>query len=478
MEKILHYINGQFVTPSSGDYLDVYAPAEGTVYAQLAKAQSTEVEMAVNAAKRAFPAWSMASIQERSSILIRLADLIEQNLVRLAQAETKDTGKPITTSRTVDIPRAAANFRFFASAIVNQSTEAHIQEASAVNYTRRVPIGVVGCISPWNLPLYLFTWKIAPALAMGNCVIGKPSELTPYTASILCELATDAGIPPGVLNVLHGLGAETGQMIIEHPDVKAVSFTGGTATGRIINKTVSGNFKKVSLELGGKNPTIIFDDCDLDRHLSEIVRSSFANQGQICLCGSRLLVHSSIYDEFKERYVNAVKSIRKGNPYEDSTSFGAVISQDHLQKIQSFVQSALDEGGVLLTGGKAYQPEELLGYFYEPTVIEGLGSDCQINQQEVFGPVITLQTFDTDEEAIAIANDVKYGLACSIWTKDVDRVFRVSHQMQTGIVWVNCWMHRDLRTPFGGMKESGVGREGGNEALRFFSEPQNICIKL
>jgi aminomuconate-semialdehyde/2-hydroxymuconate-6-semialdehyde dehydrogenase len=478
MKQFDHYINGSYAAPIQGEYLDDYSPAEGIVYARVANGGKKDLDEAIAAAKKAFPAWSQESIQERSAVLSKLADLIEVNLERLAEVETKDTGKPISVSRTVDIPRAAANFRFFASAIINYSTEANIQEGQAVNYTRRSPLGIVGCISPWNLPLYLFTWKIAPALAMGNCVIGKPSEITPHTATLLGELATEAGLPAGVLNILHGNGADIGQLIVEHPEIKAISFTGGTATGRLINQTAARDFKKVSLELGGKNPTLVFDDCDLDKYLPEIVRSSFANQGQICLCGSRLLIQESIYDAFKERFVAEVKKINVGDPTLESTTFGAVISADHLKKIENFVESAKKDGGQVLAGGQPAIVEGLNGYFYQPTVMEGLGPECSINQQEVFGPVVTLQPFKDDDEALALANSVKYGLAASLWTNSTDRVFKLSHQLQSGIVWVNCWMHRDLRTPFGGMKESGLGREGGNEALRFFSEPQNICIKL
>lgn len=475
MIELKNYINGQLTNPLQEKYLDVYEPAMGTVYAQVPNSSLEDVEDAVEAAEKAFPEWSTLSIDRRSRILLRLADLIEENLEELAQCETKDSGKPITLSRTVDIPRAASNFRFFASAIVGFSTESHIMEGEAVNYTRRAPLGVVGCISPWNLPLYLFSWKIAPALAMGNCVVAKPSELTPYTAFKLSELAIEAGIPSGVLNILHGTGARVGQVIVDHPKIKAISFTGGTNTGRIIGASTSQQFKKVSLELGGKNPNLVFADCDLDEAIKTSVRSGFSNQGEICLCGSRIFIERSIYDEFRSKYVQLVSSLKVGNPTED-VQMGALISEDHMNKVLGFIDQAKKDGGTILTGGK--RVEGLSGYFVEPTVIEGLDANCAINQQEVFGPVVSLIPFESEEDAIEGANSTEYGLATTIWTSDVKRAHRVAHAMKSGIVWINCWLLRDLRTPFGGMKNSGVGREGGSEALRFFSETQNICIKL
>lgn len=475
MITIQNYINGELTAPVGGKYLDNYAPAEGRVFSKVPESTADDVDRAVQAATQAFPAWAALSIDERSRILHRLADLIEENQEDLAQCETLDTGKPIKLSRSVDIPRASANFRFFASAIVNFSSEAHIMEGEAVNYTRRGPIGVVGCISPWNLPIYLLSWKIAPALAMGNCVIAKPSELTPYTAFKLSELAIQAGLPKGVLNILHGTGASVGQAIVDHPKIKAISFTGGTATGRRIGASTSQTFKKVSLELGGKNPNLVFADCDLDEAVKTSVRSAFANQGEICLCGSRIFVERSIYKEFKEKYVGRVKSMSVGNPLED-VHMGALISEAHMNKVLGFIEQAKSEGGTVLAGG--HRLANLPGYFVEPTVIEGLDSYCTLNQQEVFGPVVSLIPFDTEEQAIEWANSTEYGLSATIWTTNLKRAHRVAHALESGIVWVNCWLLRDLRTPFGGMKNSGVGREGGNEALRFFSEPQNICIKL
>ena len=475
MIQLANYINGELVAPTLGNYIDNYQPAKGVVFSKVPESTSEDLEKAVDAASKAFPGWSEMTIDERSRILIKLADLIEENLEELAQCETQDSGKPIKLSRTVDIPRASANFRFFASAIVNFSSEAHIMEGEAVNYTRRGPIGVVGCISPWNLPIYLLSWKIAPALAMGNCVIAKPSELTPYTAFKLSELAIKAGLPPGVLNILHGTGKSIGQPIVDHPKIKAISFTGGTATGRTIGASTSQTFKKVSLELGGKNPNLVFADCDFDEAVKTSVRSAFANQGEICLCGSRIFVERSIYDRFKQEYVARVSSMKVGDPLDD-VHMGALISEGHMNKVLGFIEQAKVDGGTILTGGHRIEGKN--GYFVAPTVIEGLDAYCSLNQQEVFGPVVSLIPFDTEDEAITWANSTEYGLAATIWTSDLKRAHRVSHALQSGIVWVNCWLLRDLRTPFGGMKNSGVGREGGNEALRFFSEPQNICIKL
>lgn len=475
MIEIKNYIGGVLVDPEKGNYLENINPATAEVFCKVPNSSSEDVEAAVAAAEKAFPEWSQMSIERRSRVLLKLADLIEENLEELAKCETMDSGKPLKLSQTVDIPRASANFRFFASAIVNFSSESHVMEGEAVNYTRRAPLGVVGCISPWNLPLYLFSWKIAPALAMGNCVIGKPSELTPLTAFKLSELAIEAGLPPGVLNILHGTGPSVGSPIVDHPKVRAISFTGGTQTGKIIGESCARQVKKVSLELGGKNPNIVFADCDIEEAVKVSVRSSFSNQGEICLCGSRIFIEKSIYADFKKKFIARVNSMKVGDPMSD-VHMGALISEDHMNKVLGFVSRAQDSGGTILTGGK--RNEEFPGYFVQPTVIEGLDSSCEINQQEIFGPVVTLIPFNSEEEVIQDANSTEYGLAATIWTTDLKRAHRVSHALKSGIVWVNCWLLRDLRTPFGGMKNSGIGREGGNEALRFFSEAQNICIKL
>lgn len=475
MQKIQNFIDGEYVDPVRGQFIDNVEPGTGKVFAQIPNSTQEDLENAVVSAKNAFPIWSKMPVEKRSKVLHKLADLIEANLDDMALMESRDNGKPLWLAKAVDIPRASTNFRFYASAIINFSTEAQVSEGFMVNYTRRAPIGVVGCISPWNLPLYLFSWKIAPALAMGNCVIAKPSELTPMTAFLLGKLANEAGMPAGVLNILHGEGKGIGQAIVEHEATKAISFTGGTATGKIVGATAAQQFKKVSLELGGKNPNIVFADCDLDEAVKTSVKSSFTNQGEICLCGSRILVEDSIYDEFKTRFIAECEKIVVGDPLNEKSIMGALVSEDHLRKVDSYVQIAKQEGGTILCGGKRIERE---GFYFEPTVVEGLDETCRTNQEEIFGPVVTLNRFSSEEEAIKIANATRYGLSCTIWTTDLKKAHRVSHSIHSGIVWVNCWLVRDLRTPFGGMKDSGIGREGGNEALRFFTEPQNVCIKL
>lgn len=475
MQKVQNFINGEYIDPIKGQYMDNVEPGTGKIFAKIPNATQEDLAIAVKVAKEAFPIWSTMPIDKRSRVLHKLADLIESHLDEYALMESRDNGKPLWLAKAVDIPRASTNFRFYASSIVNFSTEANISEGFMVNYTRRAPIGIVGCISPWNLPLYLFSWKIAPALAMGNCVIAKPSELTPMTAFMLGELANEAGIPKGVLNILHGEGKIIGQAIVEHEDTKAISFTGGTSTGKIVAGTASQQFKKVSLELGGKNPNIIFADCDMQEAVKTSVKSSFTNQGEICLCGSRILVEESVYEDFKRQFLEECKKIVVGNPMDAEADLGALVSRDHLEKVASYVSLAKEEGGKILCGGNALDRE---GFYFEPTVIEGLDETCRTNQEEIFGPVVTLSKFSSEEEMINIANATRYGLSCTIWTSDVKRAHRVSHAVHAGIVWVNCWLLRDLRTPFGGMKDSGVGREGGSEALRFFSEPQNVCIKV
>lgn len=474
-----NYINGKLVPPVSGDYLDDVNPATGKVYAYIPDSGERDVQQAIEAAEQAFPGWSSCGIELRSRILTRIADLIEEKLEQLAQAETADSGKAITTSRTVDIPRAQANFRFFAKAITQFGSEAFHMEQQAINYTLRQPLGVVGCISPWNLPLYLFTWKIAPALAAGNCVVAKPSEITPMTAFLLSEICIEAGLPAGVLNIVHGLGGKAGQAIVEHPRIKAISFTGGTATGRRIAAVAAPQFKKLSLELGGKNPNIIFADCDFEEMMVTTMRSSFANNGQICLCGSRVYVQRPIYERFRDELVKRTKALKTGNPLDDGNDLGALVSKTHLEKVTGYLNLATEEGGTILCGGEQLQldGDNVNGYFLTPAVVEGLPISCRTNQEEIFGPVVTIQPFDTEEEAIALANGTDYGLASTVWTQDISRANRVAEQLQAGIVWINCWMLRDLRTPFGGVKNSGVGREGGFEALRFFTEPKNVCVK-
>ena len=479
MKKILNYINGTYCEPFSGDWLDNYNPSKGEVYSKIAYSSSEDVEKAYEAAKEAFPSWSNTTIEERSKILLKIATLIEENLDSLAEAEALDNGKPLSLAKAVDIPRASSNFRFFANAITQFASEAHESVGlNTMNFTLRQPIGVVGCISPWNLPLYLFTWKIAPALASGNTVIAKPSEITPMTAYLLGDICIKAGLPKGVLNIVHGTGPSAGQAIVAHPNIKAISFTGGTATGEHIARTAAPMFKKLSLELGGKNPNLIFADCNYDKMLSVTLKSSFANQGQICLCGSRIFVEKSIYSKFKEDFVSKVKELKVGNPFDGDTTIGALVSKSHLEKVRSYIDLAKEEGSKILCGGNTVTVEgSENGYYLEPTVIEVNNNDCRLNQEEIFGPIVTIMPFETEDEALQMANNVKYGLSATLWTNNLDRTMRLSKRIEAGIIWVNTWLNRDLRTPFGGVKNSGVGREGGFEALKFFTEAKNICIK-
>jgi aminomuconate-semialdehyde/2-hydroxymuconate-6-semialdehyde dehydrogenase len=478
MDYLQNYINGTYTDQLEKNWLDNYNPSTGAIYSKIAKSTSEDVAKAYEAAHAAFPAWSNTTIDERSKILLKIADLIEANLDRLAEAEAKDNGKPLSLAKAVDIPRASSNFRFFGNAITQFASEAHESVGlNTMNFTLRSPIGVVGCISPWNLPLYLFTWKVAPAIAAGNCVVAKPSEVTPMTAYLLGEILTEAGLPKGVLNIVHGTGPETGQAIVAHPKIKAISFTGGTKTGEHIARTAAPMFKKLSLELGGKNPNLIFADCDYDKMLATTVKSSFANQGQICLCGSRIYVEESISEKFKEDFITKVSALRVGNPFEEKTNMGALVSKEHLEKVESYIEVAKNEGGNILFGGNRVAVKGCEnGYYLQPTIIEVKDNNCRIQQEEVFGPVVTIMTFKTDDEALDLANDVKYGLSATVWTNNLNRTMRFSKNLEAGIVWVNTWLNRDLRTPFGGMKDSGVGREGGFEALRFFTEPKNVCI--
>jgi aminomuconate-semialdehyde/2-hydroxymuconate-6-semialdehyde dehydrogenase len=476
VDRLANYIDGELVAPASSLYIENYNPAEGKVYSFIPDSDNRDVDNAAQAARRAFKDWSETSADKRCAILLKVADLIDRDLDKLALAESIDNGKPAKLAKSLDIPRASANIRFYAQAAVHFASEAHITGIEAINYTLRVPAGVAGCISPWNLPLYLFTWKIAPALAAGCTVVAKPSELTPMTAYLFSRLCIEAGLPKGVLNIVHGYGSIVGQAIVEHPLITTISFTGGTVTGKKIASTAAPMFKKLSLELGGKNPNIIFADCDFEQAMTSTMLSSFANQGEICLCGSRILVERSLYPKFVDELVKRTKALIVGDPLDEKTNLGALVSESHMNKVLSYVELAKSEGGKILTGGNRIFLNG--GYYLEPTVVVDLPQTCRTNQEEIFGPFVSVSPFDTEEEAIEMANSNAYGLSATIWTENLKRAHRMSAGVKSGIIWVNCWLFRDLRTPFGGMKQSGVGREGGWDALKFFTDTKNVCIKL
>ena len=480
MLHIHNYIGGKLVEPVLKKYFENYNPATGEVYSMIPDSDASDVEAAVKAAEKAFPEWSNLPAEERCKILLKIADLIDEKLDYLSEIESIDNGKPKKLASIVDIPRASSNFRFFATAVLQFPSESHNMENSAINYTLRQPIGIVGCISPWNLPLYLFTWKIAPALAAGNCVVSKPSEITPMSSFELSKICIEAGLPEGVLNILHGTGPKCGAEIVKHSKVKAIAFTGSTRAGKEIASVAAPMFKKISLELGGKNPNIIYADCDFDKMLHTTIHSSFSNQGEICLCGSRIFIEKPIYEKFKKAFIEETKKLTVGDPLKPDTRLGAIVSKVHFDKINYHINLAKEEGGKLLQGGNVVKLDGRCknGWFIEPTIFEGLDQNCRTNKEEIFGPVVTLQPFESDEEVINFANATEYGLSATIWTENLTKAHRVAAQIQSGIIWINCWLHRDLRTPFGGMKNSGVGREGGWEAMRFFTEAKNVCVKL
>lgn len=479
MFQIKNYIDGKLCSPADGQYLDNYEPATGQVYSYIPRSNHKDAELAIDAATKAHQSWSLTTKEERSAVMMRIADGIRMRMDEFVAAESKDNGKPLKLAAQVDIPRAISNFEFFATGILHFASESHQMEGLGVNYTLRKPIGVVACISPWNLPLYLFSWKIAPALAAGNTVVAKPSEVTPMTAYLLAEVCIEAGLPDGVLNIVHGLGHEVGEAMVKHPNVKAISFTGGTQTGKAIASIAAPMFKKLSLELGGKNPNIIFTDCDFEDMLSTTLRSSFANQGQICLCGSRIFIERPLYDKFRDAFVGRVCKMKVSNPNDPEAKLGAVVSESHMNKVLSYVDLAREEGGTVLTGGHRVHLQAPFdqGYYIAPTVIEGLAFNCRTNLEEIFGPVVTLTPFDTEEDVLQMANATEYGLSATLWTSNLKRAHRMANELHSGIVWINSWLVRDLRTPFGGMKNSGVGREGGWEALRFFTEAKNVFVK-
>ena len=480
MEQLTNFINGKFMQPKTEEYLDVFEPATGQVYSKVPNSSSTDIDVAFQAANAAFPGWSELTVTDRSQYLHKIAELLEHQLDDFANYESRDTGKPVTLAQSVDIPRAIANFRFFAEYGPTFKFDSEINSDQSENRVVHAPLGVVGCISPWNLPLYLFTWKIAPALMAGNTVLAKPSEITPYTAYKLGEICEDANLPAGVLNIIHGQGITAGDALINHKGVQAISFTGGTATGKIIAQKTAASFKKLSLEMGGKNPAIIFTDCDYNKMLETVVQSSFSNQGQICLSSSRILIQTEIFQRFKKDFIGKVNKLIVGDPQDHESNLGAVSSKNHFEKIMNYIELAEKEGGNILLGGKAVKLNGRCkkGWFIEPTIIEGLTNTAKTNQEEIFGPVVTLIPFNDEEDAIQIANESDYGLSATIWTEDKERATRVSNQVEAGVIWVNCWLVRDLRTPFGGMKQSGMGREGGSEALRFFTEQKNVCTSI
>ena len=477
-----NFVNGEWVVAKAngGRVVEVRDPATGNITCTVADSDADDVHAAVQAAHNAKGAWGRTPPQERAALLQRVSDMLKERLDDLALCESADAGKPVRLARIIDIPRAAENFEFFSRMLLTDSQGAHSMP-DAINFTQRCPVGVAALVTPWNLPLYLLTWKVAPALACGNCCVVKASELTPLTATALAEVLHECGCPPGVFNLVHGTGASAGSPLTSHPLVRLVSFTGGTMTGRLVAAAAAPSFKKLSLELGGKNPAIVFADCDLETAVKGVARGVFLNSGQVCLCCPRILVHSSIIKEFTARLVEEAKALVVGDPLSPVTVNGPVISSQHHQKIQSYVDLARTEGGEILCGGgppTGLNDRCASGYFFSPTVISGLPHSSRVVQEEIFGPVCTVHSFDTEEEAINLANDVEYGLACSIWTMDGPKGLRVSHAIHTGMVWVNCWMHRDLRVPFGGVKQSGLGHEGGVLSMDFYSEPKNICLKM
>ena len=477
LEIVNNFINGEFAEPHNKEYLDIYEPATGSVYGKVADSSSHDIYRAVESAKDAFPQWSGLCMEERAGYLKKIAAEIKNRSNILAKCESRDTGKPITLASKVDIPRAIENFNFFANFSENFIFESNIESEVSINSVSKQALGVVGCISPWNLPLYLFTWKIAPALIVGNTVLAKPSEITPLTASKLAEICSDIGLPAGVLNIVNGSGQVAGDLLVKNKNIKAISFTGGTDTGKKIYQNSFASLKKLSLEMGGKNPAVIFEDCNYESMLKTVVQSSFTNQGQICLCSSRILVEETIFEKFKIDFCNAISELNIGDPKNDKTQFGSITSDEQFEKIKHYINLAKNENGNILLGGKAIQLQGRCknGWFIEPTVIEGLDNRSRLNQEEIFGPVVTLQSFKSEEEAIEIANDTQYGLSATIWTTSHKKSDRVAKNIDAGVVWINCWMVRDLRTPFGGMKDSGLGREGGESVLRFFTEQKTIC---
>ena len=474
---LMNYINGRFQAHSGDEWLDVLEPATGRQFARVPLSSHSDVDSAVLAAREAHSRWGEASQSERADWLDKIADELETRYEDIASLESRDTGKPISLARAVDAHRSVSNFRFFAEMVREHRGEV-FEMPDATNFVTHKPVGVGALITPWNLPLYLLSWKVAPAIGMGNTVVCKPSELTPMTANLLMEAVDEGGLPPGVVNLVHGDGQGAGSTLVSHRGIDLVSFTGVTLTGSKVAEAAAPQFKKISLELGGKNSSIVLDDCDIDLAVKGAVRSGFMNQGQVCLCGSRLLVQDGIYDQFVGRFIEEVEAMKIGDPSDEQTELGALISAEHLEKVEGYIELAKEEGGTVLTGGYPCLPKSLEGgNWISPTVVSGLKTDSRCSTEEIFGPVVTVHRFQDDEEAIEIANNTRYGLAGSVWTGDVDRGRKVADSIHTGMVWVNTWLHRDLRAPFGGVGDSGVGREGGKWSLGFFSEATNVCVK-
>ena len=476
MIEIKNYINGELL--KSKNNINVFNPSTGHVYAQCPNSDENDLEIAIKGSEKAFSKWASMEQTDRSNFLIKIATLLENNLDKFAEAESLDNGKPLKLSKKLDIPRSIKNLNFFASIANDLELESFIN-GKVKNHILREPLGIVATISPWNLPLYLFTWKIAPALAMGNCVIAKPSEITPYTAYLFSQICIEAKLPKGVLNILHGEGTKIGEEIVKHNKIKAISFTGGTKTGKKIADRASKTLKKISLEMGGKNPVIIFDDCDYNRMINSLLKSSFLNQGQICLAGSRIYVQEGIYDKFKKDFISRIEKLNIGDPFKNDTDQGAIVSSEHLNKIIKYIEYAKKEGGKILIGGSTpnLTTELISGWYFYPTVIENLPQSSKLNKEEIFGPIVTLSKFKNKEDAIKMANDTDYGLASIIWSNNISKANQLATVLESGLVWINCWLERDLRTPFGGIKNSGYGKEGGKYALDFFTEPKNVCIK-
>lgn len=486
MKEIKHFINGEYVGSANGKTFDDVTPVTGEVIAKVHEAGRDEVDQAVMAAKNALNGeWGAMTLNDRVELLYKIADGIDARFDEFLQAECADTGKPFSLASHLDIPRGAANFKVFADTVKNVPSEAFEMATpdgtGALNYSVRVPQGVIAVISPWNLPLLLMTWKVGPALACGNTVVVKPSEETPLTTALLGEVMNDVGVPKGVYNVVHGFGGDSaGAFLTEHPDVDAITFTGETVTGEIIMRAASVGSRPVSSEMGGKNPGIVFADCDMDKAIEGTLRSAFANCGQVCLGTERVFVERPIFDEFVGRLKEGAEALTLGRPEDKATNMGPLISKGHREKVLSYYDKAVEEGATVVTGGGIPDMGEALkeGAWVEPTIWTGLADDATVIREEIFGPCCHVRPFDSEEEVIKLANDSEYGLAAAIWTENTSRAHRVARQIDAGIIWVNSWFLRDLRTPFGGMKRSGIGREGGVHSLGFYTELKNICVKL